>query len=261
MNKWIMSMVCTGFPAPILLLVALASVSAPSAPTRYLLVTTIEVRADQRTAFESYQKQIAEARRKTGETRTVRIYQTRLGGPPTRYRVVIPFQDHQEMESWPSLPELLTLAYGEREGARIMAAGNASIASAEAAVRVLRPEFSSGTGRAGGGRFSQVVVTDIEPALAEDYAAFLRTVKTAEDIRGIRTVRRTNSMGPAFVHYAVRQFDEYSDVGTWPAPPALLREKLGHEASAQILARANAAVRSRSMELIEVREDLSYAPR
>ena len=188
MKDWLLNMACSGFLTPILLLVAISSASGQAAPANYLFVVTIEAKTDQRAAFEAYEQQIAEAQRMAGDARTVTIYQTRLGGPITRYRVVIPFRDYREMDSWPSVPELLTRAYGERDGARILAEGT------------------------------------------------------------------------AFVHYAVRQFDDYADIGTWPGPPTLLQEELGREVGAQVLALANAAVRSRTLELIEVREDLSYVP-
>lgn len=242
------------------MLVVQTAAAAQSSPSRYLYVITITVDPAQRSAFETYETQVQEARKRTGDRRSVIVYQTRLGGPNNQYRAVIPFDDYQEMDAWPTIPDLLSTAFGERDGAKIRAEGSAAITSVVTEVSILQPDFSGGVGRPGGGRFSQVVTTEIDPALSDDYTGFLRAVKAIEDARGIRTVRRTNSMGRGFVHYAVRQFDAYADIGTNQGPPALLAEELGEEVGARILARADAAVRSRSFELLEVREDLSYTP-
>lgn len=234
--------------------------SAQQAPAEYLFVVTITVEPGQGPVFEEYERRLRDARERTGDDRSVSVYQNRMGGPLNQYRIVIGFDDYAEVESWPTIPELLTEAYGEDEGERIRAAGAAAIAAVDNQVRAFQRPFSSGLDIVGEGRFFQVVTTEVDMALTRDYEAMLESLKAAEDQRGVRRIRRAGGMGAASVYTVARQLESLGDLFDGASPPQLLREVHGEGAGQGIWDRAQAAVLHRTIEVIELREDLSYAP-
>jgi hypothetical protein len=236
------------------------ALSAQSGASQYLYVVTLDARPDMISEFENHQRQIAEARRRVGDQRTVYVYQTRTGGPVTRFRVVLRFDDYAELDSWPRVPELLARAYGAEEGARMAAEGLGYAAAPETRVNALQPDHTSGTAAdPTAAPFIQVVTTVVDPALESDYRAFLVGLKASEDARGLSTIRRTSAMGEMFTYYASRLAPSYGELMQRPPPGQHLEEDQGR-AGVWLIERANAAVRSRTIEVIQLREDLSYFP-
>lgn len=242
-------------------LVAVAAPQRASAQARYIFVATVMAEFGRLADFIEYEGRIREARRRTNDPRSVSVYQIQAGGPPNRFDVVITFGDISEMDSWPSVPELLVSAYGERDGARIYAEGSATIESVDYVVQVLHPEWSSGAGAAlSGTQLTQLVTTRIRPDLADDYGAFLSALKVAEDKRGIRRTRRNVTLGELFTYTAVSQASSLSLLRSDPGPPAVVVDEYGEELGGSLLARADAAVVDRTIQIFRLREDLSYAP-
>jgi hypothetical protein len=244
--------------------VLVASAAAPltaQEPAQYLYVVTLTPKLDQLGAFEDFERQIAEARRRTGDTRSVYVHQVTAGGPINRFHVVIPFGDFSELESWPSVPALLAAGFGEREGARIYQAGIATEESVEIAVQVLQPEYtSSAVSASSGASITHLVTTRINPQRVGDYDAFLSALSAAEEKRGIRRIRRAVTMGDLYTYTAVSQSEGWADVRATPGPGALIVEDLGDEMGERLLAQADAAVVGRTIEVLRYREDLSYQP-
>lgn len=230
-------------------------------PARYLWVATIQAKFGQVPDFIEYERQIQEARRRTGDPRTVSVYQLQTGGPPNRFDAVIGFNDLSEMDSWPSVTDLLTRAFGERDGARIYAEGTAALESVDYSVHVLHPEHSSGSNRpVSGTTLTNLVTTRVRPELADDYNAFLSALKVAEDKRGIRRGRRTVTLGELSTYTAVNQASDWATLRADPGPPAVIIDEYGEAVGGTLLAKASAAVISRTIQVFRLREDLSYSP-
>jgi hypothetical protein len=240
--------------------VAAQSVSA-QAPARYIYVATVTAKFGQLQEFLEYERQIQEARGRTSDRRSVSVHQMQVGGAPNRFHVVIPVGDLSEMDSWQSVPDLLISAFGQRDGSRIYAEGTSTLESVEYAVHVLQPDHSSGSGvSVSGATLTSLVTTRVRPEMADDYAAYLVALKVAEDKRGIRRTRRNVTFGDLFTYTSVSQATGWSTLRSDPGPAAVIIDEFGEEVGGTLLAKANAAVVSRTIEVLRLREDLSYAP-
>lgn len=230
-------------------------------PAQYLSIVELTVKIDGLLDFATYEQRLTEARRRIGYPHPVSVYQMASGGPVNRFHVVTPFDELSEMDGWPTIPGLLDQVYGESEGSRIYAEGVATLESVEYSVHVLQPDFSSGASRSWpANTMVQLVTTRVDAARSDDYTAFLAALKVAEDRAGLRRVRRTVTVGDQFTHTAVTQANNWSDIRADAAPPVVLREEYGESTSARLLAGANAAVLSRTIEVLRLREELSYQP-
>jgi hypothetical protein len=223
---------------------------------RYLNVVSLVTELGGAPAWEAYEREVQEARRRLGVDRNVLIYQVRMGDTSAQYRAVIPFADFADMDGWRSPAGVMAEVHGAEEGARM----NPNVTrTVENTVHELQPDLSSGDTRAGSrDRYIQVVETQIDPALDADYRAFLRSLAAAEDAQGVRAIRRTATLGPAFTFYSVTGFATLGDLRSGPGPVALLAGMHGQELADEIWARGNAAVRERRVFVMELREDLSY---
>lgn len=227
-----------------------------SATARYLQVVTLRTNMGDGAAWEAYQRQVAEARRRLGVDRSVLIYQVRMGGRVGEYRAVIAFSDLAELDSFRGPGTVMAEVHGQEEAARM---NPNALASVDIAVHELLADVSSGEARAGSRtRYIQVVDTEIDPAREADYRAFLRSLAAAEDAQGVRAIRRVATLGPAFTFYAVTGYSSLGELRSGPGPVARLAEEHGQEVADEIWARGNAAVRSRRVFVMELREDLSY---
>jgi len=248
------------------LVAAAAALLAPGgtqaqAPSQYLYVAKITVKFGQLQEFMEYEHQIQEARRRTNDPRTVSVHQIQVGGAPNQFHVVIPISNLAELDSWPSVPDLLTTAFGQRDGARIYADGTATLESVEYAIQVLQPDYSSGANiDVSGATFTSLVTTTVRPGMSEDYTAYLAALKVAEDKRGIRRIRRNVTIGDLFTYTSVSQAAGWATLRADPGPPAVVMDEYGEEVGGSLLAKANAAVVSRTIEVLRLREDLSYRP-
>jgi hypothetical protein len=230
-------------------------------PSQFLYVARVQVRLGQLVNWETYQRQVVEAQRRLGDGRAVGRFQTRLGGPVLLFHVTIPLEEYGELDSWRSVPQLLREAYGDEEGMRILEAGGSLEASVETEVHVLLPEFSSGLNQDATGRpILQVVTTEVDPARIADYEAFLGALARAEESRGIRRIRRVSTMGELYQYTAVEQFPTFAEFRQGLGVNAVVLEEYGDVVGQNLIDRANAAVRGRVIEVLQLREDLSYAP-
>ena len=127
MKNWI---VC-GLTFALCLAITTLAIAQPAA---YVQVTTITVKPSGVSDFEDYVKKIVAGANKIGAPQRVVAYQIGLGGPGFTYNFVIPFNKWEDMDSWPSIPQILTKAYGDAEGARILKSGRDAIEHTESAV-------------------------------------------------------------------------------------------------------------------------------
>lgn len=164
------------------------------------------------------------------------------------------------MDSWPSVPQILTRAYGDTEGARILKSGRDAIAHTESAVfryeRNLstRPKLNDPPAP-----FVMVVRTEIEPGMSVSYERFLTKLKAAQEKeQGTRTVNRSVSvLGPALTYLGANFFSKHADRDNWPTTADLLRKTYGNADGDEILEASLRAVRKRDTYIQSYRPDLS----
>jgi hypothetical protein len=84
--------------------------AAQNAPSNFLNVLTITVHPGKVVDFENFARKVQEAGEEIGDPRTVQMFQGRLGGLTTQYLAVTLFNDWAEMDSWPTVPQMLVEA-------------------------------------------------------------------------------------------------------------------------------------------------------
>ncbi len=104
-----------------------AILEAQSRPPERVYTVSLTARAGMVQAFEDYVKKVGEAAEKTGAPQHWAFYQVTLGGPGRTCLVGLYLNDWAEMDGWSQVRKMLTEAFGEREGAQILARGTAAI--------------------------------------------------------------------------------------------------------------------------------------
>ncbi|MGZ8797768.1 MAG: hypothetical protein ACXW2F_10495, partial [Thermoanaerobaculia bacterium] len=182
------------------------------------------------------------------------------GGPSFTYNFVIPFNKWEEMDSWPSIPQILTRAYGDAEGAKILKSGRDAIEHSESAVFRNRRNLSTRP-RVNDppAAFVMVVRTEIEPGMSVSYERFLSKLKAAqEQEQGTRTVNRSVSvLGPALTYMGANFFNKHADRDNWSAVPDLLRKTYGDADGQELWEGSLRGVRKREVFVQSFRPDLS----
>jgi len=247
------------FVAAFLFAIALPVV-AQNEPTQFIQIITTTVRPNAVTDYEDYVKKIIAGASKIGAPQRVVAYQVGVGGPSFTYNFVIPFNKWEEMDSWPSIPQILTRAYGDAEGARILKSGRDAIEHTESAVYrtqknlSTRPRFNDPPAP-----FVMVVRTEIEPGMAVSYERSLSKIKAAQEQEpGTRSVNRSVSvLGPSLVYLGANFFSKNAERDNWTAIPDLLRKTYGDADGQAILDASLRGVRKREIFIQSYRPDLS----
>ena len=164
------------------------------------------------------------------------------------------------MDSWPSIPQILTKAYGDAEGARILKSGRDAIEHIESAVfhtlknLSTRPRFNDPPAA-----FFMVVRTEIEPGTSVSYERFLSKLKAAqEQEQGTRTVNRSVSvLGPANTYLGANFFSKHAERDNWPAVQDTLRKTYGDADGQELWEGSLRNVRKREVYVQRYRPDLS----
>lgn len=237
-------------------------VVAQNQPSEFIQIITTTVRPNAVAEYEDYVKKIIAGASKIGAVQPQRVvtYQVTVGGPSFTYNIVIPFNTWEEMDSWQSIPQILTKAYGDAEGMRILKSGRDAIEHSESAVfhtlknLSTRPRLNDPPAP-----YVMVVRTEIDPAMAVSYESFLGKLKAAqEQEQGTRTVNRSVSvLGPAAIYLGANFFSKNADRDRWTAVPDLLRKTYGDAAGEEILEGSLRAVRKRDIIVQSYRPDLS----
>ena len=103
------SVVRFAFVAAFLFAITLPVV-AQNPPTEFIQIITTTVRSTGVTEYEDYVKQIIAGANKIGAPQRVLVYQVGVGGPSFTYNIVLPFNKWEDMDSWPSIAQILTLS-------------------------------------------------------------------------------------------------------------------------------------------------------
>jgi cellobiose-specific phosphotransferase system component IIB len=247
------------FVVAFLFVIALPVV-AQNEPTEFIQIITTTARPNAVTEYEDYVKKIIAGANKIGAPQRVVAYQIAVGGPSFTYNFVIPFNKWEEMDSWPSIPQILTRAYGDAEGARILKSGRDAIEHSESAVfRIMRNLSTRPRVNDPPAAFVMVIRTEIEPGMSVSYERFLSKLKAAqEQEQGTRTVNRSVSvLGPALTYLAAYFFTKHADRDNWAAVPDLLRKTYGDADGQELLEGSLRAVRKRDTFIQSYRPDLS----
>jgi cellobiose-specific phosphotransferase system component IIB len=247
------------FAAAFFFAVALPVV-AQNEPSQFIQIITTTVRSNAVVEYEDYVKKIMAGAAKIGAPQRVVTYQVALGGPGFTYNYVIPFSKWEEMDGWPSIPQILTKAYGDAEGARILKSGRDAIEHTESAVYrtqkniSTRPRLNDPPAP-----FVMVVRTEIEPGTAVAYERFLSKLKAAQEQEpGTRSVNRSVSvLGPALVYLGANFFSKNAERDNWTAVEDLLRKTYGDADGQELLDGSLRAVRKREIFIQSYRPDLS----
>lgn len=244
---------------------------AQDGPAQFLWVGTDTVAPGMVAQYEEAARQTAEAYRQTGAgPQTVLIYQTligsnaghRLSTQRRTYLAAIPFNAWSDIDGWQLPPQVLIQAHGPEAGAEISAQADAAVLTSEVSIGGTQFDFTSTSSRRrdGPSAFAQVITTQVDLALQEDYFLFLTKLKEAEVAAGISTTRRSTAQGPLNEFTAVRFFSNFAERDTWTNPYQLLTEHLGEAEAAPLIQRQLQAVIGRTVETIVYRPDLSILP-
>ena len=111
-----------------------ANAAAQSMPGDYLMMYTIKVRPGANAQFEDYLKKIQEGADKTNAPQMWGAGQITAGGPGSTYMIGLQMNKLGEMDGWNAVPAILTEAFGEEEGAKILRSGLSSVESSSTTV-------------------------------------------------------------------------------------------------------------------------------
>lgn len=234
---------------------------AQDSPADFIEVVTVTVKPSAVSEYEDYVKKIVAGATKVGASpQTVLTHQPTLGGPGYTYEIVLPFNNWGELDGWGAIPQILSKAYGDVQGAAILKAGRGAIERSQTAVyRLLRnlssPRLTSTT-------FVQLIVTQVDPGMTSDYERYLAKLKAALDqMPGTpTTLRWVSSQGAASTYVTAQFFNKWAERDGAPAVGEALRKAYGEAEARHVLEAGARAVRNRVFYVAAFRPDLSRTP-
>jgi antibiotic biosynthesis monooxygenase (ABM) superfamily enzyme len=231
------------------------------AQDEYVHSIIVTVKPSSALEFEDYAKKVLAAATKIGSPQRSYAFQLAAGGPNYTYIFSSPFSSFEEMGSWPSIPEALTKALGDVEGAKILKAGRATIETSETRVSRTMSELSTNLKPFDpqATPIIRLIRTEVDPAQAGAYEAFLAKVKSAQEKSPgyATTIRRVSALGQGFVYSTATYLKSLGDIDKIPSQPELMRKAFGEEGAKTISDSGNGAIRSREVWLLRYRPDLS----
>ncbi len=242
----------------------LASLAAaqgqPGQPAEFLQVITTTVRPGAVSEYEDFVKKIVAGANKLGAPQRWSAYGVSVGGPGFTYTVALPYSKWGELDAWIPVAQILSKAYGEAEGGRILRAGRASIERSETAVYRLLPDLSTKPKVFDPpAAFVQLFVTDVEPAMVPAWEGYLARLKAAQEKspQAPTAIRRVAVQGAANTYVTAVPFNSYAERDGWPSNLDVLREAYG-EAEARALNETRLrCTRNARLVVINYRPDLS----
>lgn len=240
-----------------------AAVAAAEQAARYVQVITTTVRPSAVPDYEDYVKKIqAGAAKIKASPGQVFVHQVIMGGPGATYQIVLPFEQWGDVDAWSGVPQILTKAYGEVEGNRILKAGRAAIERTQVEVYRLLPELSTRLSAFKSSNFLQLLVTEVEPAMVPQWEEFLAKAKAAAEkepggpvaLRYVCVQGKYNTYATAFF------FDKHGDRDRWPALRETLTKAYGEEGGRHVDEMRRRSVRSTESLVLALRPDLSRLP-
>lgn len=233
---------------------------AQDQPADFVQVVTVRVRPGAVTEYEDYVKKIIAGANKIGAPQIVFANQVILGGSGYTYHIVLPFNKWEEMDTWMSIPQILSKAYGDAEAAKILRSGRNSVESSETAVyRLLRDLSTRPKVSDSPAKYLFVVLTKVEPDMASAYELYLAKLKTAQQQapNAPMALRFVSVQGPAHTYVTVSFFNKHAERDGWTSPQELLRKTYGEAEGRQLSEDSLRYVRERDFFVDAYRPDLS----
>ena len=233
---------------------------AQGQPAQFVQVTSVSVKLGMQGDFEDYVKKIGAALTKINSPQRLVANQLTLGGSPTTYFFSVPFEKWADEDLFDAIPLVLTKAYGDLEGARILKAGRSTVDSIQISVYRLLPNLSTKPRTFDPPMAHSVSVrTEIDPAMTSEYEYYLSRLKAAQEQspEAPTAVRRVSVQGPTSVYLSSQPFGKYADRDAWPATDQLMRKAYGDDEAKRILDMAARAIKNRVTLVLTFRPDLS----
>jgi hypothetical protein len=234
--------------------------SQTSQQPEYIYVITATAKPGAGPAYESFLKKVAAGAEKTGAAQHWMTWMVMIGGPSRTYNIVLPFQKWGEVDGWTVVPQMLTKAYGEVEGKRIMAAGSAAMESSETSVLRLLPGLSSRpeafNARAG---YLHLIVTEVEPGMVPAWEGYLGQIKAAQEKspQAPSVIRRVAVLGSSNTYATAVAFSKFADRDGWAQNKDLLRDAYGPAQADSLNAVRLRSTRNARQMVLMFRPDLS----
>jgi hypothetical protein len=225
----------------------------------YVQVTTITVKPSGVSDFEDYIKKINAGATKIAAPGQTYFFAMGRGGRSFTYFAVNPFDKWSELDTRPSIPEILIKAYGEIEGGRLLKAGRANIEGVETSVSRVLPDLSSPPTSEKPAAHVRVVMIDVKRGTNASWEAYLAKLKAAQDKgpNAPHVIRHVSVLGTANQYSGVYFFDKYAEADGMPTPQETLRRVYG-DAEAKLLEEtAQQCINSLHSEVLDFRSDLS----
>jgi hypothetical protein len=228
----------------------------------YVEITTISVKPSGTADFEDYIKKINAGAAKIGAASPAYFYASRRGGRAYSYVVASPFNKWSDLDSRPSVPEILIKAYGEVEGNRLLKAGRSNIEDVHTSVGRFLTELSSPPPPDRHAAHVRVVRVDVKRGMGSTYEAFTAKVKAAQDKLPTppQVLRTVDVLGDSDVYTSVYFFDKYAEADGYPGPAEALRKAFGETDAKLIGELAEHSIVHVHTEVFDSRPDLSRLP-
>ena len=232
----------------------------PGASNPWAHVTRVTVHPGQVAEFEDYVKKIQAGRTKLGLPHQSIAYQTVLGGSPFIYHFVTPFMGWEEIDALPSVPAIVTKAYGEVEGAKISKAGRSAVA--EVIIEVYRLRLDLSTNAKPGAPpspFVSLTITEHHGATLASYLRLLGKIKKAEeqDANAPPVFRYVIVNGEAPITVAARSSATLAERAKWPNQTQILRNVYGEGEQQEMNDLIAKSIAKRTSPVLAYRPDLS----
>jgi hypothetical protein len=229
-------------------------------PAEFIEVITSTVRPGALSDYEDFVKKVVAGATKIDAAVRWSTYQVSLGGPGYTYTIALPFRKWGEVDTWSSVSQILSKAYGEPEGTRILKAGRASVERSETAVYRLLPDLSTRprvfdppTA------FLQLFVTDVEPAMVPTWEDYLARLKAAQEKspQAPTSIRRVTVEGMSNTYVTAAPFNSYAERDSWPSNQGVLREAYGDAEARRLNETRLRCTRNARLVVLSYRPDLS----
>jgi hypothetical protein len=237
-----------------------AAQNQPAQPSEYIYVITVTAKPGAVPAYESFTKKIAAGAEKIGAAQHWMTWMVTIGGPSRTFNIVLPFNKWSEVDNWTPVPQILTKAYGEAEGKRIMAAGSAVTEHSETSVLRLLPGLSSRPeafdARAG---YLHLIVTEVEPGMVPSWEGYLGKIKAAQEksAQSPSVVRRVAVLGASNTYATAVAFSKFADRDSWAPNKDLLRDAYGQAQADSLNSIRLRSTRNARQMVLMFRPDLS----
>jgi hypothetical protein len=237
---------------------------AQGQPAEFMQVVTATVDLGMQAEFEDYIKKIAAAAAKVNAAQYLMAYQVVMGGSPGTYFIASPFENWAGADGLAAgAPGILMKAYGDVEGAKILKAGRATIASLDIGVSRLLPNLSTRPMLVMPPKaYLQIIRTEVDIRMQDEYRHYLSMLKAAQekDSRSPTATRRISVAGPAAVFITTSPFDKFAERDAWPGPAEVLAKAYGEAEARMLQSQSLSAVRNRATYVARFRADLSRLP-